>query len=65
MHDVVYPVCPDTRECFAKVNVNQCKILVSCYEKDGQCPFCKSFDEYSRGLSVREKTFLDLDSEEV
>ena len=44
--------CSDTRPCFAKKIAenakafNRCSILVEGYEKDGECPFCKSERDY-------------------
>ena len=42
-----YPACRDSRRCFAKARrkgVNICRILLSSFEEDGQCPFCKAFE---------------------
>ena len=37
-----YPICNDTRLCFAQVGevVCRCKVLTDTY-KNGSCPFCK------------------------
>ena len=39
------PQCKDSRKCFAANNIDgwrYCRILETTYERDGECPFCKS-----------------------
>lgn len=41
MNDFGNTICVDSRRCFAKGPYGGCSLLISAYEHDGECPFCK------------------------
>lgn len=49
VNDESYPVCNDTKVCFARREDGKCEILVTGYECDGDCKFCKPDREVTNG----------------